>query len=135
MCPIGEDSAYRVPKKDLVSTVAMLFQDRRIEIAAHPLWEVLKKELENFRVKINISTATETFEAWRERDHDDLVLAVALAAWMAEPGPRHHFSGLRARGPAAHVPLPPMHATDWVEERMRRVAEREGTSRRRLFGR
>jgi hypothetical protein len=26
----------------------------------------------------------ETFESWRERDHDDLVLAVALAAWAAE---------------------------------------------------
>jgi hypothetical protein len=24
------------------------------------------------------------FESWRERDHDDLVLAVALAAWLAE---------------------------------------------------
>jgi hypothetical protein len=43
------------------------------------------KELESFRVKITAS-AHETFEAWRERDHDDLVLAVALAAWVGQQG-------------------------------------------------
>jgi hypothetical protein len=29
----------------------------------------------------------ETFEAWRERDHDDLVLSVGLASWLAENVP------------------------------------------------
>jgi hypothetical protein len=41
------------------------------------------QELMNFRVKVAAS-ANETFEAWRERDHDDLVLAVANAAWVGE---------------------------------------------------
>jgi len=44
---------------------------------------VLVKELENFRVKITVN-ANETFESWRERDHDDLVLAVAMATWLGE---------------------------------------------------
>lgn len=42
-------------------------------------------ELEAFRVKVTAS-ANETFGAWRERDHDDLVLATALAAWAGEEG-------------------------------------------------
>jgi hypothetical protein len=41
------------------------------------------QELLAFRVKVAAS-ANETFEAWRERDHDDLVLAVAVAAWTGE---------------------------------------------------
>jgi hypothetical protein len=35
-------------------------------------------------VKINISTAHDSYEAWREGDHDDLVLSVALARWAGE---------------------------------------------------
>jgi hypothetical protein len=31
-----------------------------------------------------IASRTETFEAWHEREHDDLVLATALAVWGAE---------------------------------------------------
>ena len=48
------------------------------------LRETLVKELLNFRVKINISTAHDSYEAWREGDHDDLVLSVALACWAGE---------------------------------------------------
>ena len=36
-----------------------------------------------FTTKITTS-ANETYEAWRERDHDDMVLAVALAIWLGE---------------------------------------------------
>jgi hypothetical protein len=35
-------------------------------------------------VKINIATGHDSYEAWREGDHDDLVLAVALACWTGE---------------------------------------------------
>ncbi len=35
-------------------------------------------------MKINISTAHDSYEAWREGDHDDLVLAVAMACWAGE---------------------------------------------------
>jgi hypothetical protein len=36
-----------------------------------------------FRPKARL-VADQTAESWRERDHDDLVFAVALAVWMAE---------------------------------------------------
>ena len=45
---------------------------------------LLVKELEAFRVKINVKTAHDSYEAWREGDHDDLVLSVALCCWFAE---------------------------------------------------
>jgi hypothetical protein len=48
-----------------------------------PERELLIKEFLAFRVKIT-AAANETFEAWRERDHDDMVLAVALACWLGE---------------------------------------------------
>jgi hypothetical protein len=32
----------------------------------------------------NIDADNDTFEAWREKVHDDLVLAVRLACWYAE---------------------------------------------------
>ena len=75
---------HHVPKRELVSLLQVLLQQRRLRIAAQ-LAEArtLTKELANFRVKIT-AAANETFGAWREGQHDDLVLAVALAAWVGE---------------------------------------------------
>jgi hypothetical protein len=76
---------WNVPKKDLVGAAQSCLQTYRIKAAkALREFETLKKELANFKVKINVASATESFEAWRERDHDDLVLAVALALWWGE---------------------------------------------------
>ncbi|MBN9520564.1 hypothetical protein J0H58_18925 [bacterium] len=73
-----------VPKKDLVGSVQAVLGTRRLKIAPGlPLAEVLAKELESFRVKVT-ADRNETFESWRERDHDDLVLALALAVWTGE---------------------------------------------------
>jgi hypothetical protein len=75
----------RVPKRDLVSASLVLMQNGQLKIAEGlRLRETLVKELLNFRVKINISTAHDFYEAWREGDHDDLVLSVALACWAGE---------------------------------------------------
>lgn len=73
-----------VPKKDLVGVLQVLLQARRINVARglrHA--RTLVRELENFRVKIT-EAAHETFGVWRDGQHDDLVLAVALAAWVGE---------------------------------------------------
>ena len=42
--------------------------------------------LRALRISARLHTALETFESWRERDHDDLVLAVVLVAWVGERG-------------------------------------------------
>jgi hypothetical protein len=77
---------YSVPKRELVSVLQVLLQTGRMKIAsALPEAEVLVKELLTFQVKIT-SNAHDTYGAWREGTHDDLVLALALAAWYGEHG-------------------------------------------------
>jgi hypothetical protein len=76
---------YRVPKRDLVGVVAVLLQQARLQIAQSlPETPMLLQELLRFKVKIDPSTAHDSYAAWREQDHDDLVLALALACWWGE---------------------------------------------------
>lgn len=80
-----DGDGYHVPKRDLVSTLQVLFQAGRLKVAAElPEARLLVEELLNFKVKINVKTAHDSYEAWREGIHDDLVLAVALACWYGE---------------------------------------------------
>lgn len=76
----------RVPKRDVASTIAVLLQTGRLRIARGlKESETLLRELLNFRAKISLS-GHDSYEAWREQEHDDLVLAVGLAAWLFEKG-------------------------------------------------
>jgi hypothetical protein len=73
----------RVPKRDLVSVVQVSLQNNRLKISEQlPDAATLSRELQNFQVKIN-DNAHDSYGAWREGTHDDLVLAVALALWTA----------------------------------------------------
>jgi len=77
----------RVPKRELVSRAVALLQKRELKIAsALPHAQMLVEELKAFRLKINVNTGHDSYEAWRERDHDDLVLALCIALWSAEKG-------------------------------------------------
>jgi hypothetical protein len=81
----AEGGGIRVPKRDLASAPLVLMQNGQLKIAeSMALADALRKELLNFKVKINIATAHDSYEAWREGDHDDLVLAVAMACWCGE---------------------------------------------------
>ncbi len=83
-----DKDGFRVPKRDLITTLQVLFQSGRLKVAAElPEARVLVEELLNFKVKINPKTAHDSYEAWREGIHDDLVLAVALACWYGEQQP------------------------------------------------
>ncbi len=80
-----ERDGYRVPKRDLAAVAQVLLQNRRLKVAsALPLAGTLEKELLNFRVKIDPRTAHDSYEHWREGDHDDLVLATAMACWFRQ---------------------------------------------------
>jgi hypothetical protein len=84
------DGSLHVPKKDLVTSLQLLFENRRLRIAKGlPDTAVFIRELLNFRVAIT-PAATETFGAWRDGEHDDLVLAVALVSWLAERESGNH---------------------------------------------
>jgi hypothetical protein len=91
-------AGYRVPKRDLVTVTQVLLQNGRLKVAAElPEAETLKKELLNFRVKIDPRTAHDSYEHWRESEHDDLVLAVSMAAWFRQYWNRHLDTGLARR--------------------------------------
>lgn len=74
-----------VPKKDLCGVVQRHIEQRTLII--DPTLEhahLLRKELRAFHHKTDKKTGSESFEAWREGDHDDLVLGTGLALWWAD---------------------------------------------------
>jgi hypothetical protein len=79
-----ENGAFNVPKKDLVAALEVPFDTGTLKVAEGlTLWPTLKEELLNFRRKQNRTTTHVSYEHWREGDHDDLVLACAMACWGA----------------------------------------------------
>lgn len=76
---------FRVPKRDLVTVAQVLLQNGRLKVAAAlPEAETLKRELLNFRAKIDPRTAHDSYSHWRESDHEDLVLAVSQGVWFRQ---------------------------------------------------
>lgn len=77
---------FSVPKRELVSSLQVLFQSERIKgpkPQIMPEITELKEQLQHFNYKIN-QKGNEVYQAEKEAIHDDLVLAVALASWYAE---------------------------------------------------
>ena len=73
-----------VPKRDLVSTLQVLFQTNRLKVAGDlPEAKLLVEELLNFQVKIS-PLGHDSYGCWREGTHDDLILATAMACWASE---------------------------------------------------
>ena len=80
-----QTAGLRVPKRDLITVTQVLLQNGHLRVAAGlPEAETLKRELLNFRVKIDPKTAHDSYEHWRENMNDDLVLAVSMAAWFRQ---------------------------------------------------
>jgi hypothetical protein len=100
--PPGEDGSLHVPKKDLAGVLSVLLQGHQLQFAPLPESELLKRELLQFRVKPPSAGAV-TVESWRERPHDDLVLAVGLACWLGE-----RFQDFEA---PSSIPNPPQYRT------------------------
>jgi hypothetical protein len=73
-----------VPKSDLIATTQILFQNRRTRIAAgSPAADELAEELRSYTITIN-ENGHPTYRPAQDGGHDDLVLALGLAAWTAE---------------------------------------------------
>jgi hypothetical protein len=80
-----EGREYHVPKRDLVAACQLLMQQGRLKVAEGvKAAEEFVRELESFKYKINISTGHDSYEAWRESIHDDLVLTVCMACWAPD---------------------------------------------------
>ena len=91
---------WHVPKRDLVAALIVAFQNQQLKIPKSlKMGNLLINELVNFRMKIDPKTAHDSYEAWRENVHDDLVLTVAMAVYVSQkltPGeliPRSKMSG------------------------------------------
>ena len=75
---------WHVPKRDLVGTAQVALQTKLLTVSNKlPMAAVLCKELLAFKMKIS-AEGHDSYNAWRESDHDDLVLAVAIAGWTAQ---------------------------------------------------
>jgi hypothetical protein len=104
-----------VPKKDLVSTLQVLLESRRMKIAnALPEARVLTDELSIFGAKVS-TAANDAMCDWRDRPHDDLVLAVAIAAWLGENMPEP-YTGPLVYWPLAEGEDAPKEKKTWLQE-------------------
>jgi hypothetical protein len=75
---------WLVPRKGLVGVMRVLLPGRRILVSPSLAeLQLLGHELVNFKAKVTAASKL-AVEAWREGEHDDLVLACAAAAWEAE---------------------------------------------------
>lgn len=88
-----------VPKRNLITGLQVVMEYGELKIAREMKYvDVLQKELATMRVKVT-PAGNEQFAAWREKDHDDLVLAVAIAVWLVKkkyperPGRRVRYWG------------------------------------------
>jgi hypothetical protein len=76
-----ESGMWNVPKRDLITGLMVLLQRGEVSICGHlPESETLATELGNMRIKVSLG-GQDTYGVWREGEHDDLVLAAALACW------------------------------------------------------
>ncbi|HEY7153835.1 MAG TPA: hypothetical protein VH575_07730 [Gemmataceae bacterium] len=118
---VTADGSYHMPKKELITALQVVMQGRRLQIARSlPEAATLVRELQQFQVKIT-AAANETFGVWRDGQHDDLVLAVALACWWSERVPPFEAPTV--------IPFPPRQG---LLERM--VSGRSRAEERGLFG-
>jgi hypothetical protein len=79
-----DTGCWDVPKRIIVSNLQMLLGNGRLRFANGLLEkDAVVKELMNFKIKVT-KAGNDTYEAWREGDHDDLVLSIGIAAWWAK---------------------------------------------------
>src|SRR5262249_11529221 len=73
---------WLVLRQELAATLKVLLQSRRLrEAPALPEVTMLVRELAAFKVKVSTSSPEE-MDVWRQGTHVELVLAVAVAAWL-----------------------------------------------------
>ncbi len=83
----GSGGQRTVPKRDLITTTAVLLQQGRLRIAANLTdADTLVDELLSYRIKLS-DTGHDSYGPANSNEHDDLLLALCLALWLAENKP------------------------------------------------
>ncbi|TET97740.1 MAG: hypothetical protein E3J23_08660 [Candidatus Stahlbacteria bacterium] len=78
---------YNVPKRDIVTALVAAWQSGRFKMPPPekmPIIETFVEELQGFKMKIDQKTGHDSYEAWLEKIHDDLVLAIGLGVWWMD---------------------------------------------------
>ncbi|MBK7877801.1 MAG: hypothetical protein IPJ77_19135 [Planctomycetes bacterium] len=86
-CRVDEYPFTSKSKNDLVTHLAMLFENKKITLPRTEVWQEAIDELEAFEFSVTDAGAVRTGAPGS--GHDDIVVSVALAAWNARnaPGP------------------------------------------------
>lgn len=80
----GRLDEWTVPKRDLIMVLQVALQQGRVQVAkALPDAATLVKEAQQFQWRPT-KTGDDAYGAWREGQHDDLLLAVAMLVWWGE---------------------------------------------------
>jgi hypothetical protein len=127
----GRRGWLRVPKRDLISVLLVAFQSGLIKISSElEHATALAHELAGMRRRIT-AAGTDQYGVWREGEHDDLVLALALAVWYAERLPQRMRITKRPepsaeereqlRAASHREPLTPESGLQRIEERKSRL--------------
>lgn len=73
---------HYVPKVELVGPMRPALESGWLKISGRlKLYAEFRKELENFDARQNARTGHVSYETWRDGEHDDLVLAVAMSIY------------------------------------------------------
>jgi hypothetical protein len=80
------DGGWHVPKMLLVGVAIALIDSGRLKVPREvgEYGPVMKKEVQTFRGKLTASGKQTAEAEWRTRAHDDLVLALSIAAFLGE---------------------------------------------------
>ncbi|HKM07755.1 MAG TPA: hypothetical protein VJ869_12295 [Sphaerochaeta sp.] len=77
----SQDYGYTVPKLELINTLQLAFSSGMLKIAQGVNQEYLNQILHEFQVFKDKKATSGKMEAWRESDHDDLVMSLAINVW------------------------------------------------------
>jgi hypothetical protein len=105
-------SRWSVPKRDLIAAGQVALQSKRLKIAAAlSATQTLVDELAAYRVTLS-EEGRDTYGNGREAPNDDLVLALAIATYVADRPPRR--TRITHAGPDESGLLPRFEARDAV---------------------
>lgn len=74
---------YTVPKVELISSLQLALRNRHIKFADgldQAIVDQIRHEFSTFVPKPRENRSV-SYEAWREKDHDDIILALAMNVW------------------------------------------------------
>lgn len=79
-----ERGIWHVAKRQLISPFQVALQTRRFHVINNEMGRILMQEGVNFQYKMSKLAGDEQYGAWREGEHDDILLACALLVWWGE---------------------------------------------------